>query len=67
MFIIIGIFFVPTGLIDKDGNNIMIFAFLCAAQKLSLLKKQELFVADEVTPSSNKTCPADEPKRPSPI
>ena len=65
MFIIIGIFFVPTGLIDKDGNNIMIFAFLCAAQKLSLLKKQELFVADEVAP--NKTAPADELKRPPPL
>lgn len=46
MFVIIGIFFKPSGLIDSNGNSIHVFAFLRPAHKLKLLKEQTLFEAD---------------------
>lgn len=46
MFIIIGAFFVPTGLVDQNGDSIVIFAFMFGQRKLALLKQQALFEAD---------------------
>ena len=65
MFIVIGVFFAPTGLIDKNGDPIHVFAFLCPAHKLKLLKEQSLFEADAVKPSHTNS--AVEPARPQPL
>lgn len=58
--VLIGTFFVPSGLIDKEGQQIMILRFLFKAQKVALLKKQPLFVGDSEDAPSEDAPPAFE-------